>query len=370
MLDFTAYLVSQLSLQPADFKVGILTGGLTNVTVRATFARPTSLFKSLPFHSVVLKHAPPYLASDPTQPMSVNRQHIEANALRYLANEPEIQTLFAQFTDLKIPHLIHHDTTSNVLWITDLGVSQTLSKFLSTSPPPADGTIREIAVTLGNFFAQFWKITAYPTPETIIAFSRPDDQDDPVYYLASTALRVMLQRGVPDAEILGARIRATMQVKDKLEPCPGMVDFWPGSILIGFDGSRGLVDWEYFGISTSGAEIGMLVAHLDLIILYGSSTQESCEAIRSFISVFLDSAYDTHVPPVSSYFKRQAMIAYGREMITAVEFFAEELDEEAQRRVLDAGICSLRAAAESEEEMGTKLVNATAIREVWDGISR
>ncbi|KAJ6606291.1 kinase-like domain-containing protein [Mycena vulgaris] len=367
MFDFPSYLASQLSLDPAEIHVDVLTGGLTNVTVRATFAHPTSLFRSQPYTSIVLKHAPPYLASDPTQPMSIYRQVIEANALRYLVDKPDIRDLFARFTTLKIPQLIHHDDSANVLWITDLGDNQTLSKYLSTSPPPADATIRQIAATLGNFVAQFWKITANPTPETTAAFLRPDDQGDPVYFLVSTALEVMSQRGVPDADILSARIGATMQAKDKLEPCLGMVDFWPGSILIGPDGSHGLVDWEYFGSSSPGAEIGMLVAHLHLITFNRRSTPQVCEAVRAFISVFLDS-YGTHVPLVSPYFKRQALAAYGREMVTAIEFFAGELDEEAQKRVLHAGISSLRAAAGSETEMDAKLVDASTILEFWDNI--
>ncbi|KAJ7118880.1 kinase-like domain-containing protein [Mycena epipterygia] len=369
MLDFPSYLASQLTLEPADFQVHVLTGGLTNVTVRATFASPISMLEAQSFSSVVLKHAPPYLASDPTQAMSVHRQVIEANALRYLADEPQIRDLVAQFTDLKIPQLIHHDTTANVLWMTDLGESQTLSKFLATSPPPADATVREIAATLGTFIARFWRITAHPAPEAAAAFARPDDGGDPVYFLASTALRVMSQCSVPDAEILSARVGTAMQAKDKLEPCLGMVDFWPGSILIGPDGSRGLVDWEYFGLSTPGAEIGMLVAHLHLIILGSRTVPEVCEAVRTFISVFLDS-YGTHMPEASPYFKRQVMVAYGREMVTAVEFFAEDLDEAAQKVFLEAGVHSLRTAAESESEMDAKLVDAREIRQLWDNIFR
>ncbi|KAJ7491142.1 kinase-like domain-containing protein [Mycena latifolia] len=367
MFDFPSYLASHISLKSADFRVDILTGGLTNDTVRATFVRPTSLFNSQPLNSVVLKHAPPYLASDPTQAMSVHRQFIEANALRYLAEKTEIRDLFTQFTNFKIPQLIYHDTTANVVLITDLGESQTLSKFLSSSPLPADVTVCEITATLGACIAQFWKVTAHPSLETTTAFLRPDDPGEPANFLTSTALRVMSQRDVPDATILSARIGTMLQAKDKLEPCLGMVDFWPGSILIGPNGSCGLVDWEYFGLSTPGAEIGMLVAHLHLTMSYGSSTQEVREVVRSFISVFLES-YGNQIPLVSPYFKRQALVAYGREMVNAIEFFAAELDEEAQRHVLDAGVCSLRAAAESEEEMATKLVETSVIRELWDDI--
>ncbi|KAJ7168411.1 kinase-like domain-containing protein [Mycena crocata] len=357
MFDFYSYLALQLTLEPADFHVEVLTGGLTNKTVRATFSNPVQLFQSkLFFSSVVLKYAPPYVASDPFQAMSVHRQLIEANALSYLAQQPDIQGLLLNFPELKIPELIHHDTTFNVLWITDLGPTQTLSKFLSVSP--ADKTLCQIAATLGAFIARFWEVTAHPDSATTGLFTRPDEQENPVYFLTTTALTVMSQHGVSDAEILSARVGSTMQAKEKLEPCLGMVDFWPGSILIALDGSRGLVDWGYFGLSTPGAEIGMLVAHLHLLV----SQTRGCEAARTFIASFLDS-YGAHAPPVSPYFKRQALIAYGREMVTAIEFFATELDEEGKKRVLTAGVRSLRAAAGSESEM-----NSSAIR--WENFLR
>ncbi|KAJ7494489.1 kinase-like domain-containing protein [Mycena galericulata] len=337
MFDFPSYLGSKLSLPPADLKVDILTGGLTNVTVRATFGRSINLSSSQQtFTSVVLKFAPPFVASDSTQPMSVHRQVIEATALRYLADEPEMRAWVAQFPELKILQLIHHDTASRVLWITDLGLSQTLSEFLTTSP--SDPAIRDIATALGTFMATFCKITANPAPET-----------------------VMSEHGVPDAEILSSRIRTAMQAKEKLEPCLGMVDFWPGSIIIGTGNSQGLIDWEYFGLSTPGAEIDMFAAHLHLIILNSKTTPEVREAVRTFVSVFLDS-YATCVPPPSLYFRRQALVAYGREMVTAIDFFAAEPDKDTQKRVLDAGVGSLRAGSESEIE--AKLIGST-IR-LWD----
>ncbi|KAF7359172.1 Kinase-like domain-containing protein [Mycena sanguinolenta] len=365
MFDFPSYLASQLTLKPTDFEVETLAGGMTNETVRATFATAIRFPESSkPFSSVVLKYAPPYIAADPAQPMSIHRQFIEANALRYLAETPGIRDLLTKFPRLKIPSLIHHDSAANVLWITDLGVSQTIARFL-TIPPSLSTSAPEIATMLGAFISQFWQKMARPAPKTIALFARQNEQDDPVHFLSSTALKVMSSHGVPDAEILGERIRTTMQTKHDREICLGMVDFWPGSILIFPDGSCGLVDWEYFGPSTPGAEIGMLVAHLHLLIAKSRNEPEVCNAVRTFIWTFLDS-YGAHVPPTSAYFKRQALVAYGREMINAIEFFATDLDEGAQKRVLDAGVHSLHAAGASEIEVDVKLDGAGEI--LWDNV--
>ncbi|KAJ7221631.1 kinase-like domain-containing protein [Mycena pura] len=364
MFDFSLYLASQLALTPADFRVDVLTGGLTNSTVRATFVSPVYPFNSQqPMASVVLKHAP-YVASDPDQPMSVYQQTIEANALRYLAGRHDVQDLMRQFLNLEIPRLVHHDDTANVIWITDLGVSQTLEKFLAT-PGLSSTAVRELANTLGTFSARFWDLTARPSPEVIAAFERPVGPDSPAFFLVSTAHSIMSKRAVPDADTLSARIGTVMKAKEGIEPCLGMVDFWPGSILIRADGSLGLVDWEYFGLSTPGAEIGMLVAHLHLIISNHVREPEVCAATRTFISAFLDS-YAAHAAPTSMYFKRQALVSYGREMVTALEFFATDLDEETKGRVLNAGVRTLRAAAASESEMDRASVDVS-IAHMRDG---
>ncbi|KAJ7348979.1 kinase-like domain-containing protein [Mycena albidolilacea] len=354
MFDFADYLAAQLLLKPTDFQVAVLDGGLTNVTVRASFTAPISFSKSLPFSSVVLKYAPPYIAADPTQAMSVHRQVIEANALCYLAETPEIQDLFARFPNLKIPHLIHHDSAANP------NAFQIFDR--DTAPYPT--TARELGATLGAFISDFWKITAHPTPDTAALFARTNEQDDPVHFLSSTALKVMSLHGVPDAEILSKRVRTTMQTKDKTEPCLGMVDFWPGSILICPDSTCGLVDWEYFGLSTPGAEIGMLVAHLHLIISQNERNPQICGAVRTFIAGFLES-YGASAPLASTDFNQQALVAYGREMVNALEFFATELEESGRKHVLDVGVRSLRSAG---VELDVKLDDVGGI--LWDEMLR
>lgn len=74
------------------------------------------------------------------------------------------------------------------------------------------------------------------------------------------------------------------------------------------------------------------------------------DATRSFITLFLES-YSKHSPAPSLYFKRQALLAYGRELVNSVEFFASELDEPSKKRVLHLGIKSLTAAGDSENEV-------------------
>jgi hypothetical protein len=80
-------------------------------------------------------------------------------------------------------------------------------------------------------------------------------------------------------------------------------------------------------------------------------TQTSAhDATRSFTTLFLES-YSKRSAAPSLYFKRQALLAYGRELVNGVEFLASELDEPSKQRVLQIGTRSLTAAGDSENEL-------------------
>jgi hypothetical protein len=149
LFDFAPYLSSVLSVPVQNISIHPLHGGLTNFTVRATFTPLAQFSKSRHLSSVVLKYAPPFLAADPSQPMSVRRQVVEAQALSFLSGGsiPTISEVLSGFPTIRIPELIHHDTEKNVLWMTDLGDTLTLSDYLVSNPPS-----RTDRCTLGRIF--------------------------------------------------------------------------------------------------------------------------------------------------------------------------------------------------------------------------
>lgn len=80
-------------------------------------------------------------------------------------------------------------------------------------------------------------------------------------------------------------------------------------------------------------------------------TQTSAhDATRAFTTLFLESYAKRSVTP-STYFKRQALLAYGCELVNGVEFLASELDEPSKQRMLHLGIRSLTAVGDSEKEL-------------------
>ena len=366
LFDFAPYLSAVLSVPTKNISVQPLDGGLTNFTVRATFTPPASLSQfsqSRHLSSVVLKYAPPFVAADPSQSRSVHRQVVEAQALALLSGGSiaTISEVLSRFPTIRIPKLIHHDTEQNVLWMTDLEDTLTLSRYLATNPPSS--TVERIAAQLGEFLSEFFSATSDPSDDSLPPVGAHTEET--YSFLASVTKKILARAGNAEAERLAKRVSEGLKSIGTVEPCLGMVDLWPGSILIDSRGDCGLVDWEYFGRSTASSELGMLgtvisldfiiwfadegeVAHLHLILL--KSQTSAHESTWSFTTLFLESYFKRSVAP-SLYFKRQVLLAYGRELVNNVEFSASELDEPSKQRALHLGIRSLTAAGNSENEL-------------------
>src|ERR1700691_5229857 len=70
----------------------------------------------------------------------------------------------------------------------------------------------------------------------------------------------------------------------------------------------------------------------------------------SFTTALLDSYYN-HAPAPSAYFKRQALIGYGCELVNRLDRHALEFDDASKEQLLRAGVRGLTAAGGSENEV-------------------
>ncbi|KAF8960240.1 hypothetical protein BDZ97DRAFT_1760876 [Flammula alnicola] len=103
---------------------------------------------------VVLKHAPPYIATDPSQPMSVDRQVVEKRALQILAGEDP------EFPQIEIVGDRRNTKEKNVLWMADLGRIE---------------KIEQVASELGAFSAELYRATSDPPPRVLEFISDPSE---------------------------------------------------------------------------------------------------------------------------------------------------------------------------------------------------
>lgn len=262
--DFTLYLTSILSIRSEDFDVHLLPGGFTNVTARATFKQGIKLPSSFEYPnqvtSLILKMGTSFMHMEPSCAVPISRQAVEAKALRMLQGEGlallGMESVLEQSSTLKFPRLIFHDTERHVLWMTDLGESKLFSDhILSNSSSHVE--VEELGVVLGRFFGSLFVATRNPTIETIESLS---DSHHLLGFLTAEAERVISQSAKeesPETTLLMERMQNALDERSNLEPCLGMVDFWPGSVLISKNGDCSLVDWEYFGLTNAGTELGM-----------------------------------------------------------------------------------------------------------------
>jgi len=261
--DFKSYLTSFFpDISLTDLQIEPLTGGLTNFTVRVSFSgQKMSLPNSnCSYSSFIVKQAPPYIASiGPGQALSTRRQVIEAMALRLFSNsgsdgDPTILAeILRKHPKILIPEPVYHDEKNSILIMSDLGKLPTLSDYLKLQSPTTN-----FASILGKFLADLYSSTRDSSGQLAHLFENQESSATIGELISSISEKLLKAYGVADAEVLGGAIRDGFSPhKSESGSCFGMVDLWPGSILIGTD-FVGLVDWEYSGVSSPGGELGML----------------------------------------------------------------------------------------------------------------
>ena len=271
-MDFATHLSKLLSIPASQITIQVLTGGLLNVAVRASFTPPVDLTRfghPQSVRSVVLKYAPPYMAKEPLRPLDTIRQDIEARALLLLDPNSEsaltpVSSLFAKYPDIKTPRHIHHDHEERVLIMTDLGSSViTIDEWLTQDPPPSSEDVERIAKDLGCFLGEFVIATSKPSVEELLSNSLLQQLPSNLALIHQfdgyvvNNLKAVLQ-DVPDVDVLTKRVEDAARDSRKTDLCLGMVDLWCKNIVIDSDKNICLLDWELFGWSNASWEMSLL----------------------------------------------------------------------------------------------------------------
>ncbi|KAG8980048.1 hypothetical protein FRC05_007491 [Tulasnella sp. 425] len=354
IFDFTPYFTTILYIAPDEVDVQVLSGGYANLTARATFSRPINLPTYFDFptaiSSVILKKATPYMHAIPSQAMPVGRQAVEALALRILQGAepsvPYVAEALARVPTLRVPQSVFHDTKQNILWMTDLGEGKILTDYI-LSDSPSKSKVEELAGALGRFIAELHRGTKNPPPEMSSTLS---DSRHVTGILTSDAERIIREdslryRNDPDEmQVLMDRMYSVLDPENNLEPCLGMVDLWAGNILVSTHGELGLVDWEHFGLSDPGCEVGLFVGDLHLCLFLGERTAEIATAVQAFVAELASAYLATSPDAMSTHFKRRFLITHGRELVIGMEMFTRPFDAASKARSVEAGLQCLRAA--------------------------
>lgn len=314
-----------------QWKIHQLHGGLVNFTVRATesytmFSDDQDTAPRLDlsgYHSLILKHAPPYIASVGSEaPFSQMRQVVEARALAYLGaiNFPE---------QLCIPRLVHHDPDQFVLVMEDLGDLINLEQQLSRQDEAAnqEGEQLVLANQLGISLAQLHSV---PVGRALGESLYNPDARKVVFELAVKSIASRLEtHGISDYGLLAERCAQhfvfTQSVcsdpdnTSALLPVFSMGDLWPPSILVDNARNRlGLVDWEFAGPSLPLADLAQLAAHLQVYSLKRSSSHAP-KFLRQLIKSYAEKSVELGAPWAEPsrlrVALRAALILHGREIV-------------------------------------------------------
>ena len=389
--DFTTHLSKLLSIPPSQITIQVLTGGLLNAAVRASFTPPVDLTRfghPQSVRSVVLKYAPPYMVSEPWVPLNTIRQDIEARALVLLDPNSEsalsASSLFTKYPNVKTPRLIHHDSEERVLIMTDLGSSVvTIDDWLTQEPAPLTEDVERIAKDLGRFLGEFVIATNNPNSEILSLLQLPCNsalvhQFDE--YVVNN-LKDVLQ-DVPDVDILTKRVEDAARDSRKTDLCLGMVDIWRKNIVIDSDMNICLLDWEQFGCSNASCEMSLLgvcsfylfiyrsisilfisqtVQTMHWILLKSSFTDAAKNRANAFLSTMLQNYGQVRADVPSPHFRRQALVFYGRETLSLVKWNADEFDDEMKERALELGLAYLRAAGSSVDTMDVAIFDSETV---------
>ena len=408
------YIASVLKLDDRQFSVDVLTGGFLNSTIRLRLEEPVPLSTYIPVptsegftsRSFVLKHGPPHMASDPSHALSTFRQTREARALELLG-DPTLEKAWKDL-NVKAPKLVWHDEAKMVLWMTDLGSMLSLTDFLRSADldkaglgerqqnaePSIDLTGEEtragdISERVGRAFAQLHLHTLNPAPNIVARFKDPLDgshaESDIEKHQATQLLNLMKRYGghekYPDAADLCRRLGLGKDATGPpAEQVLSMGDIWPGSILLKHDGSDGdtpsassvpdtlaapaigLIDWEFFGASHPGSQLGTLAGHLSvhsLELAYPPSPIPTANSeIRSArIEALGPALVDSYLQTVrgkigcTPAWQRSVLCSWGREVGNAPGFWADLLSEDGKRRCVEMSAEALRAAGPDESSI-------------------
>jgi len=274
--------------------------------------------------SVVVKHAPPHIASDPDVPLDPSRVLVEAQCLTALGPDGRLSDVGG--TAVQVPRVLDVNEDAHVLIMEDLGPRPTLSRWLRNGE---NATRRERAPEIGRVLGRFMgrlHAATYDDPSYAEDFvNRP--MQETRHAVQYQGVGDMLRRGgVDDAEALGARAKRLGEAL--LEPgcCLTMGDLWPPSVLVEEE-TLFLIDWELAHYGRPLQDVAHILAHLWMQAhrapsdAVGAAAQQLRAAFAEKYTATLGDAYDALW---TSQERRDAAIHFGAEiLVRAVGPFQE-----------------------------------------------
>ena len=227
--------------------------------------------------SIIVKHAPPYVASDPEVDLDPNRLLFELRSLQVLS--PRGPLAEVSRPDVRPPEPLYADPHNHVLVMEDLGDVPPLGRWIQERSGEEMERVETAGRRLGAFIGRLHRITL-GDDRLAEAFDNRAMQEtrQAVQYEAATDL--LRRGGVDDAEALGRRVRSLGKVLRRPGRCLTMGDLWPPSVLVTGDGLR-VIDWELAHYGQPLQDLAHWDAHLWMLAHRGDApTAEAAGVLR------------------------------------------------------------------------------------------
>jgi len=241
----------RLSLPTSGITVERLTGGYVNHVFRVVFGAACGVRAGTP--SVIVKHAPAYVAALPSVALSPRRLEMEARCLRELGPEGQLFDVVSEL--VRAPCMIDFDVHAHVLIMEDLGVLPDLAQYALQG-----GDLDAHGLQLGAFVGRL-HARSRALPQLLRELDNRDVQEVRQRTQYQQVEQWLGDAGIADAAVAGARARELGQRFLLPGHCLVMGDLWPRSILIDERVLR-VIDWELAHAGDPAQDLGHIAAHL------------------------------------------------------------------------------------------------------------
>ncbi|KAF2811239.1 kinase-like protein [Mytilinidion resinicola] len=322
---------------PTDLykSITLLTGGTANYVWRLTMHSGSTL---------ILKHAEPFIASNPSMAFPVDRMDFEARALRDL---PPLLLAAGAPTAVQPVPLIEYVADDHMLWIADGG-----PRHLKDAYSDRALDVRVMGRDIGTWLATLHAATV----KTDIGDNRTAKF---IYRHSYRNLHTALAKfgfDVALAERVDEEFGALLASDDEVI-CHG--DFWPGNVLVGNDEGLMVADWEMARRGCGATDVGQFAAEAFLLDRFRGG--------RGLREAFLGAYAEARGNKLDREFLKRMAVHWGVHVAfwpTRVEW----ADEEETRELVVIGVKALNAILEEDWETVGKSELFEGVEGAWKGL--
>lgn len=202
--------------------------------------------------SIIIKHAPPFIASNPDVPLDAERIAFETKALQLFKNNELLSDL--QTPEIRPPQLIAYESDNHVLIMEDLKTDHDISGLPADSLSP-----KKAGELIGNLIGSI-HLQTYQSDRLRDTFNNKNIQQVRSKIQYGRAGEYAQKGGIVDYKPLQNITTSLGRRMTEPGKCLIMGDLWPSSVLIKNDALR-IIDWEFVHFGRPLQDVGHFSAH-------------------------------------------------------------------------------------------------------------